>query len=182
MNGCAGCIVIALAVCYFVFGIYFLVTDYSVCGDMSPLWIYALVNIILVFFSSLFVHQPDGMALQKKLSHKQNSIAFSSNVVVNSFSLLSLVANAVYGGVVIYGGYTCSDMYSHGLWTWSLVTFYFQIVMLAVLCCMGLGTLCGLDVDAEEEVSVVDEEATVAECTPLHQDDYPVVVLSKDCV
>ena len=82
---CSGCIAFAPSVCYFSFGIYFLVTDYSVCGDMSPLWIYALVNIILLVFPhgpySLFVHQPARMALQKQLNPEQASAAFSPNFV-----------------------------------------------------------------------------------------------------
>jgi predicted signal transduction protein with EAL and GGDEF domain len=58
----------------------------------------------------------------------------SGLVAVSIVSLLHMTA-LVYLGVVLFGGhYVCPKMYHHGLYTWALIVFYFNI---SVICCVS---------------------------------------------
>jgi hypothetical protein len=111
---------------YTGFGIYFLIMDVDVCSSYSPLWIFGVVT-----FGFIVVSIPARYGLSKIDYGKPTREAFATihpALRPDWFIWLPVwAAWLVYGGVIIYGGYTCSSMETHGLWVWSLVTFWLNI-------------------------------------------------------
>lgn len=131
------CVACALAptVAYIVFGIMFLVSDQSVCGDYSYLWVYSIVALTFMVWGT-----PVQMIIGSILGGIEDDLDKKRFIGVS----VTLIGLAVYGGVIIYGGYVCSDMTSHGLWTWALITFYLHLIF-GVIClllwCTGATSL-----------------------------------------
>jgi Ni/Fe-hydrogenase subunit HybB-like protein len=110
------------------YGIKFLVTDYSVCGDHSNLWIFCVV----VFCSALVIGPYVSSTQQREL--KQAKARGDKKAMLQVYQYFLRVTTAlavglaVYGGIILFGGYTCSDMKSKGLYIWATITFYFYAI------------------------------------------------------
>ena len=111
---------------YLVFGVYFLVKDYAVCEEHSALWIYGIVNIGFLVIST---------PMQMELAHLFGQ-GFKPQTKNMLSGLILLIVLVVYGAIVLYGGFTCSEMETHGLWTWALVSFYSHVVISALVMSM----------------------------------------------
>ncbi len=101
-------------ICYYVFGIMYLVEDYDEAKNCrkSNLWAYILVTLIL------------------GLKNTQ----FKSNDDNNDSHLITLICIGIIdAGMSIWGGielfeYSCSNLENTNLFTFGLVTFIFQII------------------------------------------------------
>ena len=108
---------------YVVFAIIFLVRDYSVCGDASPLWVFVLVSVLAPTFLNL-------MRLQNQ---PQNNSQDTDSVTPFAAGLL-LISEVIVGGVLIYGdGNTCESMKHTGLWVVALILFWTLLTALILM-------------------------------------------------
>ena len=143
---------------YVAFGIMFMVTDYTVCENHSPLWIYAVVTLSIILLTT-----PMMWDLLLNLDSTVKNSAARSNLIILLCILLGVI---VYGAVVMFGGYTCTDMQTHGLWSWSLVSFDFQIVLVVITLCLLLPYCC---VESPKVEMVIHEDIT-------HREEYVTLV------
>lgn len=123
------------ALFYTGYGIYFLITDVNVCSTYSPLWVYGIVT-----FSLIVVSVPIRFLLKYLKCGEANREYLASispehlNIKPDWFIWLPVwLMWILYGAVVIYGGYTCDDMESHGLWVWALITFWLNAGIAIIL-------------------------------------------------
>lgn len=105
-------------VCYYVFGIMYLVEDYDEAKDCkkSNLWAYVLVNLILSFKNTQFKSNDD----QK-----------------DNFLITLMCIGIIDAGMSIWGGielfeYSCSDLENTNLFTFGLVTFILQTIVAGI--------------------------------------------------
>jgi hypothetical protein len=117
------------SVAYLVCAIIFLVKDYGVCGDTSPLWVLVLVSVIAPIFLNIVRTQnqpPDNQSEE-----------FDSVTPIAIFLLL--VTEVTVGGVLIYGeNRTCESMKHTGLWVVALVLFWSLLSALFLIIAIGL--------------------------------------------
>jgi hypothetical protein len=100
-------IVVAMAFCaYFIYGIYFLFSDYSVCDDLW-VWYYGVFSIML------------GILIPTVCF-----VCFATPRVLWAATLF--FALGIIGLLILYTK-MCSDMESHGLFTWSVVSIAAQL-------------------------------------------------------
>jgi hypothetical protein len=144
---------------YAGFGIYFLVIDVDVCESYSPLWIFGVVT-----FGFIVASVPIRYGLSKIDYGKPTREFFSGfhpSLKPDWFIWLPVwAAWLTYGGVTIYGGFVCSDMLTHGLWVWSLVTFWLNAAfalfilggLLYLACCRKPNPLS--ETEAEERLAL----------------------------
>jgi len=124
----------AISIAYLVFAIIFLVKDYGVCGDASPLWVLVLVSIIAPIFLIRIQNQPSD-------NHSEEN-----DRVTPFAAFLLVICEVVIGGILIYGkGTTCEDIKQTGLWVVALVLFwtllfalFLVIAVFFVTCAVGL--------------------------------------------
>jgi len=115
------------AVAYVVFAIIFLVKDYSVCGDASPLWVFVLVTLCAPTFINYLRMQ------------NQSPDSREADHVTPFAAGLLIICELVTGGTLIYGkGHVCENMKHTGLWIISLIMFWsilsaFFIVVVALI-------------------------------------------------
>jgi len=121
--------IVGSTISYVVFAIIFLVRDYSVCGDASPLWVFVLVSVIAPTFLNL-------MRIQNQ---PQNNSQDTDSVTPFAAGLL-LISEVIVGGVLIYGdGHTCESMKHTGLWVVALILFW--TLLSALLLMTGMITI-----------------------------------------
>ena len=113
-----------------MFGIMFLIYDEAVCEDMSPLWIFSLVALL----------SPCLYPITMVLAHEMRQCFGGSDAIRQLAASLFVTAFiVVYGALIIYGGYTCTNMTHTGLYIWALVTFYISVVSVCcVLCAISM--------------------------------------------
>lgn len=125
----------------YTFGIIYLVATKDVCSAYSPLWVFGVVQLVLPFCLQICLPccmpcfewaKPD----PKKVAAVKASNDFSAQVGAVllgtiPFTIL-VVITVLYGGIVIYGGYVCSDMKLTGLWVWALVVFYLYVFLVVL--------------------------------------------------
>lgn len=129
-------VVVALPFIAFVItGVVFLSTESTVCGDFSNLWVYSAIAVGFVSLGLLVL-----LACRRWLGDKSN-LTF----------ILCFSALTIYGGVIIYGGYTCSDMMSEDLWVWAQVSFYSNAIVAAGLVTYQLYIFTGMKIDSPEQ-------------------------------
>ena len=108
-------------VTYLVFAIIFLVKDYSVCGDTSPLWVFVLVSLVAPVFLNILRLQNQPV--------KNNNNAPETVSVIPFAAFLLLISEVVVGGILIYeDGRTCESMKHTGLWVVALILFWLQLL------------------------------------------------------
>ena len=139
---------LAAVVCYFVYGIIFLVNDYNTwheCENDSDLWPYVLVGIILSW---------------NKMNAKQLNNDDSSACEIITMIMCSLFIElglAIWGAIDLYdlsqktccpntltnSTNTCDELYNTNLWTFAAVTNSFSwlfigivIIFIIVCCCL----------------------------------------------
>ena len=118
------------------FGIYYLVLDVDVCESYSNLWIFGVVT-----FGFLACSVPARILLSKVDYGKSTRSFFAAihpKLKPDWFIWLPIwLSWLCYGAVIIYGnGYVCSDMKSHGLYYWALVTFWLNVAVAVLLVCL----------------------------------------------
>jgi len=119
---------VGCAVAYIVFAITFLVKDYSVCGDASPLWIFVLVSLC----------SPTVLNCIRLQSQSPNSK--DTDHVTPVASVLLMVSEVVTGGVLIYGeNHVCENMKHTGLWIIALIIFWSILSVLTIMMVALLG-------------------------------------------
>jgi len=108
----------------------FLIYDEAVCEDMSPLWIFSLVALL----------SPCLYPITVVLAHEMRQCFGGSDAIRQLAASLFVTAFiVVYGALIIYGGYTCTNMTHTGLYIWALVTFYISVVSVCcVLCAISM--------------------------------------------
>lgn len=134
------CLFSAACIAYLVFGIVFLVKDVDVCSTHSPLWVFSICAITLNFAFSLISPMisptPDADVVARATLDKNIVVttgAASLKFIPVFFLELALV---IAGFTILFGGYTCSDMESTGLYVWSLValaTYLLIVVVFAIV-------------------------------------------------
>lgn len=159
---CCSCFFLTVpTIVYTVFGIYFLVTDVNVCYTYSPLWIFGVVTFGLIVLSI-----PIRAGLSRIDYGKANRDYFAS--ISPDFIVLkpewfvwlpAWILWLIYAAIVIYGGYTCDDMKTHGLWDWALVTFWFHVAV-AVFLFLVIG--CRLCCHSKKNSDALSPEERVA--------------------
>ena len=129
-----GVAIVAGAIAYLVFGIMYLVQDYTIANDCSgsSLWAYVLTAIILAW----------GRGNAKNTSTKDGDMG----TVFCTLVCLGLVdaGLAIWGGLELFQ-YSCSDLQDSNIWKFGLATFCLQtffaslflVIMPIVLCCMA---------------------------------------------
>ena len=110
---------IAGAICYFVFGIMFLVKDYNVAENCSGsnLWAYILTSIIL------------GLLRSTAKTDKEDKSAIVCKLLILGLLETGL---ATWGGIELWN-LSCDDLSKTNLWNFGLATFCIQIIA-ASLC------------------------------------------------
>lgn len=105
-------------ICYYVFGIMYLVEDYDEAKDCkkSNLWAYVLVNLIL----SLKISQ------LKSNDDKDNSYAI---LILNCIIDAGM---SIWGGIELFNN-TCSDLEDTNLFTFALTIFIIQVIICAAV-------------------------------------------------
>lgn len=105
-------------ICYYVFGIMYLVEDYDEAKDCkkSNLWAYVLVNLIL----SLKISQ------LKSKDDKDNSYAI---LILNCIIDAGM---SIWGGIELFNN-TCSDLEDTNLFTFALTIFIIQVIICAAV-------------------------------------------------
>ena len=134
------------SVAYLVFAIIFLIKDYGVCGDASPLWVLVLVSVIVPVFLNIMRLQ--NQSANNNPHNQEEEIDSVTPVAI----FLLLVSEITVGGVLIYGDdRTCESMKDTGLWVvalvlfWSLLSAMFLIIATFVFTCM-VGILSTMDI------------------------------------
>lgn len=105
-------------ICYYVFGIMYLVEDYDEAKDCkkSNLWAYVLVNLIL----SLKISQ------LKSKDDKDNSY------IILIFNCIIDAGMSIWGGIELFNN-TCSDLEDTNLFTFALTIFIIQVIICAAV-------------------------------------------------
>jgi hypothetical protein len=134
------------SVAYVVFAIIFLVKDYNICGDASPLWIFVLVSLCGPVFLNF-------VRLQTQPTNKNPEDTDTVTPVAGGMLLISEV---VVGGILLYkDGQTCESMKHTGLWVvalvlfWTLLSVCLLIIVLGFMTC-AVGLLGTLETAAPE--------------------------------
>lgn len=115
---CIVCAISALSIPYIVFGIIFLVQAKDVCSHYSPLWVYGVVTLVI----------PCGTACCGQILP-----ALCGKVNPFLGGLLYTATIFIYGFIVLYGDYLCEDMINNKLYTWSMVTLYYNLALFVIL-------------------------------------------------
>ena len=113
---------IGSVVAFVAFAIIFLIKDYSVCGDASPLWIFVLVSFCVPFF------------LNYVRIHNQSLNSRDADHVTPLAAGLFMIFEVVIGGILIYGNnIVCESMKRSGLWVIALIIFWFLFSVLTIV-------------------------------------------------
>jgi hypothetical protein len=122
---------------YVVFAILFLVKDYSICGDASPLWVFVMVSVIVPAFLNLL-----------RIQNQPHNNSQDTDSVTPVAGFLLVITEVIIGGVLIYGdGNTCESMKHTGLWVVALILFWtlltaLLLVTATILTTFVLGVCC----------------------------------------
>ena len=138
--------IISSVVAFFIFGIIFLVRDRNVCGSVSPLWVFGIVYFSCTCFScicqvglSLFLEQPS--------TEKGKMDQIWTQLFIGFFFTICLF---IYESIILFSSadYVCENMKHSGLYTWSLVTWYFLGVCVTffLLCMLCVGNLLSSEI------------------------------------
>jgi len=144
---------LAAAIAYTVFGIMYLVEDYTVCNDCkgSNLWGYALTTIVFCTISGKYC-----IYIQRDKSKMKLWV----------YILLMTILGIIYGGFAIWGGIelfekSCHAVENSHLWTWGTCAFGLQcasaFLLLSSLLCLIFYTLYTLCINMVYSVSSVNE-------------------------
>lgn len=134
---CAG------VIAYVVFTILFLIRDYSVCGDRSPLWVYVMSAILV----GLMVNNRP-----KRKDEEENN----GTVAKLLYGLISPCFNFIYGSIVIFGGHVCHNMKQTGLWVIANIIYWSSLVVMAILLLFILISCCIPSTDSSQNAATVD--------------------------
>jgi len=127
-------IVVALGalIAFFIFGVYFLYVDYSICGNASGVWIFALVALLWPFTYLII-----GLALNALLGYifllctKEEESTWNMRSLISA--LLVLAGLVAYGSYVIFFSDVCENEYDAGIWIFVEVTTFSAAVLGALL-------------------------------------------------
>jgi hypothetical protein len=112
------------SIAYLVFTIIFLVKDDEVCSRHSPLWVYVLGTLII----NAIVQQ------QSARSGKEGDDEGTTSKVVKAlYGMICPILNVIWGGIVMYGGYTCDNMKDTGLWIIAQIIFWSSVAVVGIL-------------------------------------------------
>ena len=130
-------IIAGSTISYVVSAILFLVKDYSICGDASPLWVFVLVSIIAPTFLNLL-----------RIQNQPHNNSQDTDSVTPVAAFLLVITEVIIGGVLIYGdGNTCESMKHTGLWVVALILFWSLSIALFLITATILTTfvfgVCG---------------------------------------
>lgn len=105
-------------ICYYVFGIMYLVEDYDEAKDCkkSNLWAYVLVNLILSL----------------KISQLKSKDDTDNSYTVLIFNCIIDAGMSIWGGIELFNN-TCSDLEDTNLFTFALTIFIIQVIISAAV-------------------------------------------------
>jgi H+/Cl- antiporter ClcA len=137
-----GCSFIGAAIAYIVFGIIFLIKDKHVCEDHSPLWTWCVVTIVLGAVSGWLAQNSQRKENPTEENQHQIEEAKGQKMFSALTSFTFSLTISVYGSVVFFGGYVCSNMKHTGLWTWAIIAYsgtlfttFLYLLVFSCLCC-----------------------------------------------
>lgn len=132
------CAFVAATIAFLVFGIIFLVEDEDVCSYRSPLWIWGVsalsISLIVSVLGPYMAPRTNPEAMAAAQAEQAVTALWGGGSLAALPSFISLTALTIAGFIVVYGGYTCSDMKSAGLYTWSLVALGWYSCIIFCLC------------------------------------------------
>lgn len=126
---------------YLVFGIIFLVQDYSIANDCknSNLWEYALVSIILSFTN---------FKINSSESDKNIDIACIIIVIIGVMNLCL----SIWGGIELWQQ-SCDKLSDSNLWKFSLVAFILQCICTAICVLVPPLLLCYFGINMNNNIN-----------------------------
>ena len=129
----------AALVAFVVFGIMFLVQDQDVCEHFSPLFVFGVVFFVAPWFFqsiamcfAMIVLAATKTPAELAYETERSQAALASGIVAVQagssfrtptfwFVIAFVLGIALYGLVIIYGGFTCDDMKGEPLYIWAQV-------------------------------------------------------------
>jgi hypothetical protein len=121
------CSILIAILCYFIFGIVFLIKDYNIWKNCngSGLWPYVLLSLVLIINKLNFTNI-------KNIKDNDTSLY----ILLGIFIELSLI---LWGSIEIFGKSTnCEDLYYSNLWTYSVVVFSIQIIFTIIMLLLSI--------------------------------------------